>query len=377
MAIGDHKRVQNTVDYVAAQSQGPLNETRKRITEQGGDMWNWLSQGANNALTDYKGINNQYQQFLNPTQIGPSNINQGYGNLQDPATWMNLVSQPDQLKAWLAGSNPALAQLFQNNPQLADYYVKQIQGSPGANPTEQAGSAQYWVDKALKDPNIPGADPFRTGMTNAMSGYQNFAETGGFSPQDLENIRARSNAPIRGVYSQANAAVDKQRRLQGGYSPNYTAAKAKMAREQAYASADASTNTEAAIAQMLQQGKLAGLGGEAQVGTAGRNQNLGALQGQTSLYSATPGQAQVFGSLVGQNRNQDLEGQKLQQDIGKTMQEGRLGEAKVPGDFSQYIGNASDTVGLIGDIMTGGSSSLLKNVLPKKKLPVATDSSMY
>lgn len=357
MAKGDHQRVQNTVDYVAAQSQQPLNETRQRVTEQGGDIWNQYQQGAGNALTDYSGVKNQYQQFLNPTQAGPSNVNQNFGNLSDPQQWMNLVGNTDQLKSWLAGSNPALGQLFQNNPQLLDYYAKQIQGSPGANPTEQAGSAQYWIDKALKDPGIAGNDPFRTGMTNALSGYQNFAETGGFSPQDLQNIRARSNAPIRGVYSAANAAVDKQRRLQGGYSPNYTAAKAKMAREQAYATADASTNTEAGIAELLQKGKLAGLGGLNDVGSIGRQQNLGALTGQTNLYSATPGQAQVFGNMVGQNRNQDLEGQRLQQQIGQTMQEGRIAEAKVPGNYTQVLGNIADTYGLGADILTGGAYS--------------------
>ena len=80
-----------------------------------------------------------------------------YGNLSDPSAWMSLVQQgPQAVGNWLAQSNPQLAQLFQSNPGLKDYYAQQIIKSPGANPTEQAGSAQYWTNKALQDPGITG-----------------------------------------------------------------------------------------------------------------------------------------------------------------------------------------------------------------------------
>lgn len=97
-----------------------------------------------------------------------------------------------------------------------------------------------------------------------MSGYENFAKTGGMSPQDEANMRARSMSPIRSIYSGARRDVNRQSALQGGYSPNKTAALAKMAREQSQAGAEATTDVEAELGNMRRQGQLAGLGGMAQ-----------------------------------------------------------------------------------------------------------------
>ena len=97
--------------------------------------------------------------------------------------------------------------------------------------------------------------------SSIMSGYKNFADTGGFSPDDLANIRARSVSPIRAVYANAQREVNRNRALQGGYSPNFNATMAKMAREQSYTQADAATNREAELAEQIREGKLAGLGG--------------------------------------------------------------------------------------------------------------------
>lgn len=102
-----------------------------------------------------------------------------------------------------------------------------------------------------------------------MSGYRQFAETGGFSPDDLANIRARAVSPIRAVYANAQREVSRNRALQGGYSPNFNAAMAKMAREQSMSQADASINREAELAEMVQKGKLAGLGGMLDVARSG------------------------------------------------------------------------------------------------------------
>src|SRR5262245_7329525 len=94
-----------------------------------------------------------------------------------------------------------------------------------------------------------------------MSGYRQFAETGGFSPQDLANIRSRSIAPIRSVYDSAKRDVNRQRSLQGGYAPNYAPAMARLAREQSMSQSEATTNAEAGLSQMVAQNRLSGLGG--------------------------------------------------------------------------------------------------------------------
>src|SRR5262245_40639918 len=178
---------------------------------------------------------------------------------------------------------------------------------------------------------VKTGDPFYDSIMGAIGGYGNFAETGGFSPQDIQNIRARAVAPIRGVYSQAQENLDRQRRLAGSAgSPNYAAAQAKLARDEAYGLSDQTTNAEAMIAQLLQQGRLAGLGGLSQTGGMARGQNLSALGGMSSLYSATPGQAQVFGNQLLQSQGQDIEMQQLQQRINEARAAQQMQAAGIP-----------------------------------------------
>ena len=68
---------------------------------------------------------------------------------------------------------------------------------------------------------------------------------------------------MRAVYSNAQREVNRQRALQGGYSPGFGVLQARMARQQGQSASDAATNAEASIAEMVQQGKLAGLQGMA------------------------------------------------------------------------------------------------------------------
>lgn len=157
-----------------------------------------------------------------------------------------------------------------------------------------------------------------TDYSEILDRYRGFADTGGFSPQDLGAIRSRALSPVRAVYSDANRAIDRGRSLAGGYSPNYGAVKAKAAREQAYTTADATTNVEASIAQMVQQGKLAGMGG------------------MSGIYGTTPGLANMFGQ-------QALQAQGLQNQMGM----GMIGASQQ----ANQLPNAWDsTVGRIGQI---------------------------
>ena len=93
------------------------------------------------------------------------------------------------------------------------------------------------------------------------AGYRDFAKTGGFTPQALSAIRARAVSPVRAVYANAMQNVQRQRALQGGYSPGMGALQARMAREKGQETADAATNAEAGISEQVQRGRLAGLAG--------------------------------------------------------------------------------------------------------------------
>jgi hypothetical protein len=228
-------------------------------------------------------------------------------------------------------------------------------------PQNQALQNRYNVSADQSERNY--ADMFNQynnlyGQTQNMfqpqrAGYQDFATTGGFTPQNIQDIRARAEAPIRGAYSNAQAEVERNKALSGGYSPNANAALAKMSREQSYANSDAETNANAAIAQLVQQGKLAGLGGLNTTDTAQLGALNEALTGQRSLYGTTPGQTSMYGTQLGQSNAQLNDVQQLQNQLANYIMQAQLGKSNIPSNYQQALGNIGGTLGLGGQIFSG------------------------
>lgn len=158
--------------------------------------------------------------------------------------------------------------------------------------------------------------------TSALSNLTNLSQTGGYSPEDIANIRARAISPIRSVYANANRNLSRQRALGGGYSPNFAAATAKMAREVGGQLSDATTNAEAGIAQNVAQNKI-GTSGQLASLTAGeqnqrndfaqraaeftKSQDMARLENEQRMYefpiqsrlSALGGMSSLYGSTPG------------------------------------------------------------------------------
>lgn len=175
-------------------------------------------------------------------------------------------------------------------------------------------------------PDFTMNQQYKGNVDQALAGYGNFAQTGGFSPEDIQNIRARSVAPTRAVYANAQREVGRQSALAGGYAPNMIAARAKMAREQGQAVADANTNTNAGIAQMVQQGKLAGMSGLGQLGSSQLGlsnqidqQNLarlfGSAEGMRGMYGTNPALANMFGNQALMSAGQGIDIGGLQNQL--------------------------------------------------------------
>lgn len=146
--------------------------------------------------------------------------------------------------------------------------------------------------------------------SSAVSNLGDLATTGGLSSEDVASLRARGVSPIRAAYSAAQRNVDRQKGLQGGYSPNYGAVQAKLAREQSEQLAQGSTNVEAQIAQMRQQGRLSAAPSYASAATQQDRSGQEALQGMTSLYGTTPALSSLYGG-------QAMQGAQLQNQIGQ------------------------------------------------------------
>jgi hypothetical protein len=173
------------------------------------------------------------------------------------------------------------------------------------------------------------ADQNTADYGNIMNRYQEFADTGGYSPDDIANMRSRAISPTRAVYSNAQRNVNRQRALQGGYSPGFGALQGRMAREQSQGMSDASTNVEAQLAEMKQRGRLAGIGGMAQA------------------YGTTPGMTSMYGNMYNQRLNALTDLQGLQNQLGLGTMNAQIGASQIPGKWE-------NTVGRIGDIFDIG-----------------------
>lgn len=183
----------------------------------------------------------------------------------------------------------------------------------------------------------PGQLSYQRGpeMTGAFNNLSDLATTGGLSEGAQADLRARGISPIRSVYANAQRNIDRQKSLQGGYSPNYTAATAKMSRDLSEQIASQTQNVNAQIAEMVQRGRLSaapvyaeaaqretGMMGDidkynldekfraAQLNQSQRgdslaalerlygmqsNRDLEALRGMTGLYGTTPALPEIYG----------------------------------------------------------------------------------
>lgn len=202
---------------------------------------------------------------------------------------------------------------------------------------------------------LSGAKPNQN--FGAYGGYQNFADTGGYSGQDVQDLRARAIDPIRGVYDRAQSELSRNRALQGGYSPNYAAASSKMTRDLAHQVGDANVNVNASIADAVRQGKLAGLGGmtgidsaKMQEGLQNRGLDLSTLSGATNLYGQAPGMASMYGNQLA-NSNQQLGNvQSQQQQLYSQIMQGLSQMSQTPGNYQSALGNIGSTLGLGGQV---------------------------
>ena len=91
-----------------------------------------------------------------------------FGNLSDPSAWMSLVNDTPKLTQWVQQGLGAAAAA---KPDLVSYYVGKIKGQPGANPQEQAGSANYWMQKLQSDPNVTGIASRAAAAPSSAAGY--------------------------------------------------------------------------------------------------------------------------------------------------------------------------------------------------------------
>jgi hypothetical protein len=202
---------------------------------------------------------------------------------------------------------------------------------------------------------------FDSGAPISFSGFQDFSKTGGFSAGDLANIRARAVSPVRAVYANAQQNVNRQRSLQGGYSPGFGVLQARMARQQGQGISDAATNAEASIAEMVQQGKLAGLQGMA--GTEARTSGSDTTGGSSSSGGGGGGGGggkKAGGAAAMQQAYLPEKKKSFWQKLGSGLK--KVGQVALPVVAGAFTGGLAAPV-VAG--MTGAGQRIGQSLLPK------------
>ncbi len=255
-------------------------------------------------------------------------------------------------------------------------------------------------------------------LREAMPGYREFANTGGYSGQDIQELRARGVSPIRAAYGNTMMELNRARSLGGGGgAPNYIAAASRAQRELPGQMADATTTVNAGLADAIRQGKLAGLAGISGIGStmgglssdeagrqlqaAGMNQGadlqaqgmglqarIAALQGQNSLYGTTPGLSSMFGNqaLNAYGQRAGLEANRQNYGLGlldAQMRSQQLGNEQkgqpwwktalgVAGTVAPYAAMALSDKNAKTDIKSVGRGTTSKMAKYLKELPLKT-----
>src|ERR1043165_1895960 len=200
MAKGDRQQVQDAIGQYGNNASNNQDNLNKTLYGQYGDMYNNYRGSVDEDRSSREGLRNDYAQAIAGIRNDRNNINNQF------------------------------------NDEYEGY--KNFAGFGGSGAGPSMGGAG-------------GVSP------DVIQGYRDFMSNGGFSDADISNLRARAIAPTRAAYANAQRGIERQRALQGGYSPGATSALTRMAREQGQSIADANTNAEASIAQARQQGKLA------------------------------------------------------------------------------------------------------------------------
>jgi hypothetical protein len=205
---------------------------------------------ANQQGSDYDSIMKQYQSFINNVNNN-GNRNSGIGGSGSGTLTSGSVSAGSPLRTSSVSFNP-----LDSGRDITSSPVQS--GNPlryedvRSNPIERPRNIEF-------NPLDPRTTDYNQSddVTDSLGKLKELAETGGYSPQAIQDIRERNLSPIRSIYASGKQNLERQRSLSGGYSPNFNAVTASMARDQASQIGNITTRTNADIAQNVASNRLA------------------------------------------------------------------------------------------------------------------------
>lgn len=254
----------------------------KSSTSQFGNPATFTS-AANQQGGDYDAIMKQYQDFINSlsnSSNSPSNqpITTSSISPGTPITSRPITSQP------LSAGNPLTTRPISSGAAL----------DPGTPITSSAVKAPAAI---RFNPLTPQTTKYEQSqdVTDSLGRLKNLVDTGGYSAEDIQNIRDRDTSPIRSIYSSGQQGLERQRALSGGYSPNFNAVLASMARDEASQIGNTLVNANAGIAQNVASNKLAtaspyaAMSGAASAARVAADQKNADIVNQINQYNSNMG----------------------------------------------------------------------------------------
>ena len=174
-------------------------------------------------------------------------IMKNYGNVVSNASNNPLTASsvaPQSIQNASSASPTSVTPSTISSP--SGYQASQV-ANPQADQADQI-SAPNAVTSQNVNPNLANYQQ-SADVTGSLSDLSNLTQTGGYTPQGIADIRARDISPTRSIYATGAQDLARSRALGGGYSPNFAATQAQMARDESNQIATTDTAANAGIAQ--------------------------------------------------------------------------------------------------------------------------------
>lgn len=119
-------------------------------------------------------------------------------------------------------------------------------------------------------------------MNEAMPGYRDFANTGGFDTGQMQDYRSRATSTLPAIYEGLKGDLGRLNAASGGQNVGFNSQMAKLAREAGYGGQRVATDAEAGLQDMIRKNKMLGLEGVGKYDTEfmGNEQRVEGLRNQ-------------------------------------------------------------------------------------------------
>ena len=259
----------------AVPGTGSREDTRRAAGQFSATSQEEIQNLINNILGLQQGaLNNQGQTFNAAYGGYKQGQDTGY---YDPTILNNLRNLTSELST-TGGFDPSQVTSIQNQF-----------GKVGGNLQDI-----YNIDKGFT--GTSGAmDP--AALAAITGGYQKFADTGGFTPEQSSAFMRQATSGVPAIYDVLAQQAQRNRAATGGLGTGGDIA--QMARQMSQQQSQATTGAEVALNEQINANKLAGLGGLTGVGENVAGQRLGAAGQMTGTQQAATGLGSAEAGFAG------------------------------------------------------------------------------